>query len=120
MGAAAFAIVRHSPALTLTSFRPSEHREREPESIITELKALALPRNICDGGGYGFRVHRFAVPRNDSVPNQVIFSGIGLAPCRLTLGACPGTGLPRTCASLVKNGAERLHRSGGASGRVWC
>jgi hypothetical protein len=46
MGAAAFAIVRHSPALTLTSFRPSEHREREPESIITELNALALPRNI--------------------------------------------------------------------------
>jgi hypothetical protein len=46
MGAAAFAIVRHSPALTLTSFRPSEQREREPESIITELNALALPRNI--------------------------------------------------------------------------
>jgi len=46
MGAAAFAIVRHSPALTLTSFRPSERRERESESIITELDALALPRNI--------------------------------------------------------------------------
>jgi hypothetical protein len=47
MGAAALAIVRHSPALTLTSFRSSEHREREPESIITELKTLALPRNIA-------------------------------------------------------------------------
>ena len=46
MGAAAFAIVRHSPALTLTSFRPSERREREPESIITELTKMALPRNI--------------------------------------------------------------------------
>ena len=46
MGAAALAVVRHSPALTLTSFRPSEQREREPESIITKLNALALPRNI--------------------------------------------------------------------------
>ena len=46
MGAAALASFRHSPALTLTSFRPSEQREREPESIITELNALALPRNI--------------------------------------------------------------------------
>jgi hypothetical protein len=50
MGAAAFAIVRHSPALTLTPFRPSEHREREPESIITELTKLALPRNIAAAG----------------------------------------------------------------------
>jgi len=47
MGAAALAVVRHSPALTLTSFRPSEQREREPESIITKLNALALPRNIA-------------------------------------------------------------------------
>jgi len=47
MGAAARAIVGHSPALTLTSFRPSEHREREPESIIPELNALALPHNIA-------------------------------------------------------------------------
>ena len=46
MGAAALAVVGHSPALTLTSFRPSEHREREPESIITELTKLVLPRNI--------------------------------------------------------------------------
>ena len=91
MGTAAFAIVRHSPALTLTSFRPGEHREREPESIITELKTLALPRNICDGGGYGFRARAFGAPRNDFVPNQGIFAGIGLAPCRLAPGACPGT-----------------------------
>jgi hypothetical protein len=47
MGAAALAVVRDSPALTLTSFRSSEQREREPESIITKLKALALPRNIA-------------------------------------------------------------------------
>ena len=46
MGAAALAVVRHSPALTLTSFRPSEQRKREPESIITKLNAVALPRNI--------------------------------------------------------------------------
>jgi hypothetical protein len=47
MGAAAVAVVRHCPALTLTSFRPSEQREREPESIIIEREALALPRNIA-------------------------------------------------------------------------
>jgi hypothetical protein len=47
MGAAALGVVRDSAALTLTSFRPSERREREPESIITELSALAPPRNIA-------------------------------------------------------------------------
>ena len=47
MGAAALAVVRHPAALTLTSFRPSEHREREPESAITELTKLALLRNIA-------------------------------------------------------------------------
>jgi hypothetical protein len=46
MGAAALAVFRDSAALTLTSFRPSERREREPESIITELTKLVLPRNI--------------------------------------------------------------------------
>jgi hypothetical protein len=50
MGAAALAVVRHSPALTLTSFRSSEHREREPESIITELNALALLRDVAIAG----------------------------------------------------------------------
>jgi hypothetical protein len=44
MGAAALA--RHSAALTLTSFRPSEHREREPESINTELTKLVPLHNI--------------------------------------------------------------------------
>jgi hypothetical protein len=46
MGAAALAVFRDSAALTLTSFRPSERREREPESIITELIKLVLPHNI--------------------------------------------------------------------------
>jgi nitroreductase len=87
---AAFANVRHSPALTSNI----DHFSSFKQSTLIELAG--------------------------AVPNQGIFAGIGLAPCRLTLGACPGTGLPRTCASLVKNGAGRLHCSGGASGRVWC
>jgi hypothetical protein len=47
MGAAALAVVRCPAALTLTSIRPNEHREREPASAITELIKLALLRNIA-------------------------------------------------------------------------
>ena len=60
MGAAAFAIVRDSPALTSNV----DHFSFQQSALI-ELAG--------------------------AVPNQATFAGIGLAPCRLTLGACPGT-----------------------------
>ena len=56
MGAATRAIVRHSPALTLTSFRSSEHREREAEIHNPRTQRVGAAAQHCNGSGYGFRV----------------------------------------------------------------